>query len=154
MSVKAPWSIGYSTVVPQIIKTDNREHIKGLHHPCHSRVMQTFNSLRPSDAYMQLTIMDLDNGLSPDRCQAIAWTSAGILSIGPLRTHFSEILIETLTFSSKKMRSKVSSAKGWPFCLDLNVLMCSLSQRGRESENVLLSWRHTAVSPTEHWCMF
>ena len=34
-----------------------------------------------------------DNGLSPGRRQAIIWTSAGILLIGPLRTNFSEILI-------------------------------------------------------------
>ena len=35
-----------------------------------------------------------DNGLSPDRRQAIIWTKAGILLIGPLGTHFSEILVE------------------------------------------------------------
>ena len=49
-------------------------------------------------------------------------TNAGILLIGPLRTNFSEILIEILTFSFKKMRLKVSSAKRRPFCLGLNVL--------------------------------
>ena len=70
----------------------------------------------------ELTIIGSDNGLSPDRRQAIIWTNAGILSFGPLRTNFSEIQIETLTFSSKKMRLKLSSAKGWPFCLGLNVL--------------------------------
>ena len=32
-----------------------------------------------------------DNGLSPVRRQAITWTSAGLLSIGPLRINFSEI---------------------------------------------------------------
>ena len=70
----------------------------------------------------ELTIIGSDNGLSPDRRQVIIWTNAGILSIGPLRTHFSEILIETLTFSSKKISLKVSSAKGWPFCLGFYVL--------------------------------
>ena len=30
-----------------------------------------------------------DNGLSPDQCQAIIWTNAGILLIGPLGTNFS-----------------------------------------------------------------
>ena len=33
-----------------------------------------------------------DNGLAPDRRQAIIWTNAGILLIGPLGTNFSEIL--------------------------------------------------------------
>ena len=59
----------------------------------------------------KLTIIGSDNGLSPDRRQAIIWTNAGLLLIGPLGTNFSEILIEILTFSSKKMRLKVSSAE-------------------------------------------
>ena len=69
----------------------------------------------------KLTIIGSDNGLLPDRCQAIIWTNAEILCIGLLGTNFSEILIEILTFSFKKMRLKVSSAKLWPFCLGLNV---------------------------------
>ena len=68
------------------------------------------------------TIIGSDNGLSPDRRQAIIWTNAGLLLIWPLRTNFSEILIEILTFSFKKVRLKVSSAKRRPFCLGLNVL--------------------------------
>ena len=68
------------------------------------------------------TIIGSDNGLSPSRRQAIIWTNAGILLIETLGTNFSEILIEILTFSFKKMRLKVSSAKRWPFCLGLNVL--------------------------------
>ena len=69
-----------------------------------------------------LIIIDSDNGLSPGRRQAIIWTNAGLLLIGTLETHFSEILIEIQTFSFKKLRLKVSSAKWWPFCLGLNVL--------------------------------
>ena len=42
----------------------------------------------------KLTIISSDNGLSPGRRQAIIWTNAGILLIGPLGTNFSEILIE------------------------------------------------------------
>ena len=70
----------------------------------------------------KLTIIGSDNGLSPDRRQAIILTNAGILLIGPLGTNFSELLIEILTFSFRKMRLKVSSAKRRPFCLSLNVL--------------------------------
>ena len=70
----------------------------------------------------KLTIIGSDNGLSPDRRQAITWTNVGILLIGPLGTNFSEILIKILTFSFKKMRMKVPSAKRRPFCLGLNVL--------------------------------
>ena len=57
------------------------------------------------------TIIGSDNGLSPDRRQAIIWTNAGLLLMGPLGTNFSEILIEILTFSFKKMHLKVLSAK-------------------------------------------
>ena len=42
----------------------------------------------------KLTIIGSDNGLSPGRRQAIIWTSAGILLIGPKGTNFSKILIE------------------------------------------------------------
>ena len=70
----------------------------------------------------KLTIIASDNDLLPGRRQAIIWTSAGILLIGPLWTNFSEILIEIPTFSFKKVHLKVSSAKGRPFCLGLNVL--------------------------------
>ena len=70
----------------------------------------------------KLTIIGSDNGLSPDRRQAIIWTNAGLLLVGPLGTNFSEILIEILTFSFKKMCLKVSSAKWRPFCLGLSVL--------------------------------
>ena len=41
-----------------------------------------------------LTIIGSDNGLSPDRRQAITWTNVGILLIGTLGTNFSEMLIE------------------------------------------------------------
>ena len=50
----------------------------------------------------RLTIIDSDNGLSPGRRQAIIWTSAGILSIGPIGTNSSEIVIGIQTFSLKK----------------------------------------------------
>ena len=61
-------------------------------------------------------------GTAPGRRQAIIWNNAGIMLIGPLGIHFSEILIEIKTFPFKKMRLKVSSAKRRPFCLGLNVL--------------------------------
>ena len=72
-----------------------------------------------------LTIIGSDNGLSLGRRQAIIWTNAGISSIGPLATKFSEILAEIKTFSFKKMYLKVSSAKWRPLCLGLNVLITS-----------------------------
>ena len=54
--------------------------------------------------------------------QAIIWTNADLLLIGLLGTNFNEICIKILTFSFKKMRLKMLSAKLQPFCLGLNVL--------------------------------
>ena len=70
----------------------------------------------------KLTFIGSDNGLSPRRRQAIIWTNARILLIGPLGTKFSEILIEIVRVSFKKMRLKGSSANWRPFGLGLNVL--------------------------------
>ena len=85
----------------------------------------------------KLAIIGSDNGLSPGRRQAIIWTDAELLLIGPLGTNFCEILIAILTFSFKKMRLKVSSAKRRPFCLGLNVL--------REH------WRNPAEHIVSYW---
>ena len=71
----------------------------------------------------KLTIIGSGNGLLPGRRQAIIWTNAGILLIGPLGTNFSEILIEIYTFSFKKMYLKMSSGKCRPFRLGLYVLI-------------------------------
>ena len=75
----------------------------------------------------KITIIGSDNGLSPDRRQAIIWINAGILLIGPCGTKFHEILIESQTFSFKKMHFKMSSGKWRPFCLGLNVLILILA---------------------------
>ena len=48
----------------------------------------------------KLIIIGSDNGLSPGRRQAIIWTNADKLLIGPVATIFSEIIIEIHTFSS------------------------------------------------------
>ena len=70
----------------------------------------------------KLIIIGSDNGLSPDRRQAIIWTNAELLPIGPLRKYFSENLIKMQQFSLKKMHVKMSSAKWRLSCLGLNVL--------------------------------
>ena len=74
----------------------------------------------------KLTIIGSDNGLSPDRRQAIIWTNDGILLIGPLGTNFSEILMVIHAFPFKKMHLKMSSGKWRPFCLGLSVLISVL----------------------------
>ena len=68
------------------------------------------------------TVIGSDNVASPGWRQAINWTNAGILLIGPLGTNFSEILIQLVVFSFKKMRLKVSIARWRLYCLGINVL--------------------------------
>ena len=56
----------------------------------------------------KVTIIGPDNGLSPGRRQAIIWTNAGLLSIRPLETNFSEIFIKIHIFSFNKIHLKMS----------------------------------------------
>ena len=93
----------------------------------------------------KLTIIGSDNGLSPARRQAITWTNAGILLIGPLGINFSEIWIGIQIFSFMKMHLKMSSAKWRPFCLCPNVLIClrakpCLHQIWIVNENSPIKW--------------
>ena len=100
----------------------------------------------------KLIIIGSDNGLSPDRRQAIIWTNAGSMSIGPMRTYFSENLIKIQQFSLKKLHLKMSSAKWRPSCLGLNVLIfeCSPSNKFRRK-----LYQNSVLSPVlkSHACL-
>ena len=74
----------------------------------------------------KLTIIGSDNDLSPGRRQAIIWTSAGILLIGPLGTNLSKILIEICWLPFKKIHLKMSTGKWRSSYLGPNVLRVSL----------------------------
>ena len=96
-----------------------------------------------------------DNGFSPFH-QAIIWTNAGILLIGPLRTNFSEILIEIHVFSFKKIHLKMLSAKMVPSCPGGDELtnkhtwtfLCTIYQNKLESE--FHNFMHLQI-PLQHW---
>ena len=72
--------------------------------------------------YLYWVIIASGNGLSPVRQQAITWTNADILSIGPPGANFPEIWIKVPLFSFKEMPLKMSSAKCRPFCSDMHEL--------------------------------
>ena len=84
--------------------------------------MKTHSGRVTQISVSKLTINGSDNALSPGRRQAVIWTTAGILLIGPLRTNFREILIEIYTFKFKKMHLKISSGKWQPFWFVGNVI--------------------------------
>ena len=67
-------------------------------------------------ASMNWVIIASGNGLSPVRHQAITWTNAGLLSIGPLGTYLSEFESEFYHFHSRKCNWKCRLPKGRPFC--------------------------------------
>ena len=95
-----------------------------------------------------LTITGSDNGLSPGRRQAITWTNARILLIGPLGTNFSEMLLWIQTFSFKEMHFKMSSVKWHPFCLGLNVLILNPARR---SNYIHYNVRHRITYPFQNF---
>ena len=112
----------FVTIIPQ----------QGIHYiPCIWHDVAEPGQNRPNAANMRLThwgqvthicvgnltIIGPGNGLSPGRRQAIIWTNAGILLIGPWGTNFSEISMGIQRFSFKKMHLTMSSAKWRPFCL-------------------------------------
>ena len=58
---------------------------------CHDQLHTLLNWGRVTQICVsKLIIIGSYNGLSPDRCQAIIWTNAVILLIGPYGTNFSE----------------------------------------------------------------
>ena len=92
----------------------------------------------------KLIIIGSDYGLSPSRRQAIIWTNAEILLIGPLETNFSEILIKIHIPSFKKMYLKMSSGKWRPSCPGLNVLT-------RSTSSMLMPWLLLLPGHQQQW---
>ena len=73
-----------------------------------------------------ICVISSDNGLSHGGRQAFIRTKAGILLIGPLGTNFRENLIAIQTFSLKKIRLKMPSAKCCLFRSGLNATSWAL----------------------------
>ena len=67
----------------------------------------------------KLATIGSGNGLLPGRYQAIIWTNAGILLIGPIGTIFNETIIKILIFSFKKMHIK---CRLWNLAVSICVL--------------------------------
>ena len=86
--------------------------------------MQIFTGNKYKGRFNILSLVDqpiigADNGLSPFWRQVIIRPNGGLMLIGPLRIHFSEIWIKT-----HKMHLKMSPAKCGPFRLGISVLKC------------------------------
>ena len=71
-----------------------------------------------------LTIIGSDNGLAPGWHQAIIWTIAGKLLIGPLGKNFSEILIELIFFQENTLAAIFSRPQFVNFRNSNNIVFC------------------------------
>ena len=98
------------------------------------------NSWKPSASVKQV-ISGSDNSLSPGRRQAIFRTNVGLLSIGLLRTIFSEILMKIKLFSCKKISSKMSSVNRRAGSLALNVWVTRQQPRGWHIPPSQVTWK-------------
>ena len=81
----------------------------------------------------KLTIIGSDNGLSPGRRQAIFWTNAGILLIGPLGTNFSEILIGIVPSENafENVVCEMASISVVVFCVKNVVVVYAVAKKSR-----------------------
>ena len=96
----------------------------------------------------KLAIIGPDNGLSPDRRQAIIWTNAGILSIRPLAqwniNRNSYIFIQ-------EMHLKMSCGKWRPFCLGRNVLKWGPTEQGVKQEYDMFEKKNDVFQLVHKW---
>ena len=95
-------------------------------------------------------IIGLHNDLSHNWRQAITWTNAGMLLIGPWGTNFNDIFYNIQPFSFRKICLKISSWNWQPFCLILNVLrsilklsQCQIKPNHNKTQQGTLSARLT-----------
>ena len=86
--------------------------------------------LVPHTVYASVNCISIgsDDCLAPIRYQAIISTSAGLLSIRPLGTNFSKILIKIQDFSFTEMHLNIVSVKWWPFCPGGDELRATIGQ--------------------------
>ena len=122
-----------------ISKVENREYTVYL---LYSRVLHWHAILNHWGRVTHICVSDItnigsDNGLSPGRRQAIIRTNAEILFKRPLRTNFSEMLIEIHIFPFTKIHLKMSSEKWRPFCIGLNELNHVWVQRHINLDRIL-----------------
>ena len=107
-----PWNTSqwqyhlHSVVKDQLILEKCTEQLSG-------KSYLVIKSSPPSATYVSVNwvSIDSDNGLLPVRRQAITWTSARLLPIGPLGVNFNEIWIKIKKLSFRKMHLKLSSVK-------------------------------------------
>ena len=97
-----------------------------------------------------LNTIGSDNGLSPERRQAIIWASAGILWSGSLGPNFSGILLDIYIFFIHENASETSSAKWRPFCIGLNVLI-NIIRCNKSTASMKLNTDRTEVENRTIW---
>ena len=101
-----------------------------------------------------LTNIGSDNGLLPGRPQAIIWTNAAILFIGPLGTKLQWNFNSNSYIFIQENPFKMSHGKWLPFCLGLSVLSFTCWIYLRKHEGVFafdISPQHWNISACLDW---
>ena len=75
-------------------------------------------------APVNYTVINSDNGFSPERHKTIIWTHSGVIYIEHMETNFSKICFKMQNFREKMK----SSAPRKPFCFSLDILNCMTSK--------------------------
>ena len=104
------------------------------------------------------TTIGSDNGLSPDRRQAIIWTITGILLIGPLGTNFSEISIEINLYiviqanAFQNIVWKMAAILSRPQCVNEIFSMWDIRNSYRPSREVAIlnTWPSSGLPGTKY----
>ena len=78
-------------------------------------------------------------------------TNGDILSVVLLEISFSELSVKTTKFSLKKTHLRMLSAKWWPFCSGLNVLMSKISWQLVGLDWISLMMIHVLQDMTVSW---
>ena len=116
---------------------------------CYDLCSTCINSSPPSAAYMHQGIGSalVQIMACPIRRQAIIKTSAGLLSIGPLATNFSEILVKIRNLSFTKIYLKLLSAKWRPFCPGGDELtLCCMQHQLLAGHKAPWKWDHSTLT--------
>ena len=98
----------------------------------------------PSICVYKLTMIGSDNGMSPGRRQAIIWTNAGILLIGPLGK------TPVKSFFNQNLYIFIEENIVWKMAAILSRPQCVKSQPLRYACNMLWSWFGRGLS---HSCI-
>ena len=144
------WAWYFTTARTPFLLADNKKALENIYIGIDNLDIALVDLLGMSNALIcvsKLTIVGSDNGLSPDRRQAIIGSNSGRLLIWTLGKNFREILFEIHTYPFKKMYLKLSLSKWRLFRFSLNVLKLGFTETSRYHRN----WHNAKLTLRTHF---